>query len=97
VLYINDQELAAAAPLAFFADRLVKLESYLQGDDNYFDTNGEYLNSEGKVFDLNVQNYDPEVDFAIMELHEITTEGGNNKWNKAPCQYLKIKGEQFSC
>jgi len=55
------------------------------------------LNSEGKVFDLNVQNYDPEVDFAIMELHEITTEGGNNKWNKAPCQYLKIKGEQFSC
>ena len=41
------------------------------------------MNSEDKVFDLYVQNFDPEVDFAIMELHEITTEGGNNKWNKA--------------
>ena len=41
------------------------------------------MNSEDKVFDLYVQNFDPEVDFAIMELHKITTEGGKNKWNRA--------------
>ncbi|MCL1670015.1 hypothetical protein M2T82_18285 [Elizabethkingia ursingii] len=32
---------------------------------------------------MDVHNFDADVDFAIMELHEITTEGGNNKWNKA--------------
>ncbi|OPB95408.1 hypothetical protein [Elizabethkingia occulta] len=55
----------------------------IQGDDTYVDTTGEYLDSNNVAQLLDVHNFDTDVDFAIMELHEITTEGGNNKWNKA--------------
>ncbi|AQW99499.1 hypothetical protein M2T70_11525 [Elizabethkingia anophelis] len=55
----------------------------IQGDDSYVDTTGEYLDSNDVAQSLDVHNFDADVDFAIMELHEITTEGGNNKWNKA--------------
>lgn len=57
--------------------------SKYSGDDTYVDTTGEYLDSNDVAQSLDVHNFDADVDFAIMELHEITTEGGNNKWNKA--------------
>lgn len=60
-----------------------KSYSKYSGDDTYVDTTGEYLDSNNVAQLLDVHNFDTDVDFAIMELHEITTESGNNKWNKA--------------
>jgi hypothetical protein len=44
--------------------------------------NGDYeINAEKK--DLDVFEISYEISDWITELHEITTEGGNNKWNRA--------------
>ena len=52
---------------------------YIQGDDNYVDTSGQYTDSNKNVQHLDVHHFDSDVDFAIMELHEMM----ENKWNKA--------------
>ncbi|MFT3903107.1 MAG: hypothetical protein QM727_08030 [Niabella sp.] len=54
----------------------------IQGDNDYVDLNGKFI-AKGTEQNINVHNFDDEVEFALMELHEITTEDGNNKWNRA--------------
>jgi hypothetical protein len=44
----------------------------------------------GKEHNIDVHNFDDEVSFALMELHEITTEGGKNKWNRAVFSIIYI-------
>lgn len=60
-----------------------KATLHIQGDNTYVDTTGEYLDEAGDLRSLDVHQFDAEVDFAIMELHEITTAGTYNKWNRA--------------
>lgn len=54
----------------------------IQGDSTYIETSGTYFISD-EEFGLDTHSLDSEVSFAIMELHELTTEGGNNRWNRA--------------
>ncbi|MCX2429261.1 MULTISPECIES: immunity protein YezG family protein [unclassified Pedobacter] len=43
---------------------------------------GDYVNDNNKK-DIEVENIDDDVTDWLSQLHEITTEGGNNKWNRA--------------
>ena len=54
----------------------------IQGGDNEIGFDGFYIVNNNK-YDLAVQNFDMDVDFALMDLHKITTEGGSNEWNYA--------------
>jgi hypothetical protein len=54
----------------------------IRGDDTSMGLTGYYF-SRGIQIQLNVLNFDVDVEFALMELHEITTEGGSNPWNIA--------------
>lgn len=44
--------------------------------------NGHYISNSLKE-DISVRQFPREIRNWIRELHEITTEGGNNKWNRA--------------
>lgn len=55
---------------------------HIQGDSTYIETSGVYLISD-EEFELDTHSLDCEVSFAIMELHELTTEGEHNRWNRA--------------
>jgi len=58
----------------------------IECDGTYMGMTGVY-EYKGKTFDLNVHNVDTEDSFALMdailELHELTTEGDHAKWNRA--------------
>lgn len=54
----------------------------IHGDDTAMGIDGFYI-SNGDSHNLAVNKFDVEVEFALMELHEITTEDGSNQWNKA--------------
>ena len=54
----------------------------IQGDSTYIETSGVYFISD-EEFELDTHSLDSEVLFAIMELHELTTDGGHNRWNRA--------------
>lgn len=43
---------------------------------------GDYIENSNKK-EIDVENIDDDITDWISELHEITTEGGNNKWNRA--------------
>lgn len=55
---------------------------FIHGGDNSMGIDGMYI-SDNKEYNINVHNFDEDVEFALMELHEITTEGGGNTWNYA--------------
>ena len=54
----------------------------ISGDDTSMALSG-YSYLCGHQIQLDVRNFDLDVEFALMELHEITTEGGGNPWNTA--------------
>ena len=54
----------------------------IQGDNDAMGINGYYIVS-GNNLPLDVDKFDNEVEFALMELHQITTEGDENIWNCA--------------
>lgn len=54
----------------------------IHGSDTAMGIDGAFF-SEGKEYPLEVCNFDVDVEFALMELHEITTEDGENQWNCA--------------
>jgi hypothetical protein len=43
---------------------------------------GDYLEND-ETMDISVENIDDDITDWLNELHEITTEGGNNRWNKS--------------
>ncbi|MEK3916193.1 MAG: immunity protein YezG family protein [Candidatus Pristimantibacillus sp.] len=44
---------------------------------------GNYLNNKNETIQIDVDEFDFQLTFDVLELHKITTEGGNNKWNRA--------------
>lgn len=44
---------------------------------------GHYINANQEKNQLDVDEFDFQLTFDILELHEITTQGGSNRWNKA--------------
>jgi len=54
----------------------------IHGSNTAMGFDGYYCDN-GKETALNVHNFDLDVEFALMELHEITTEGNSNQWNVA--------------
>ncbi|MCX2495270.1 DUF600 family protein [Pedobacter sp. PF22-3] len=44
---------------------------------------GTYINDQNNEKQIDVDEFDFQLTFDLIELHEITTEGGNNKWNRA--------------
>jgi hypothetical protein len=44
---------------------------------------GTYINDQNHEKQIDVEEFDFQLTFDLIELHEITTEGGNNKWNRA--------------
>ncbi|MFJ1377976.1 hypothetical protein ACILE8_06345 [Capnocytophaga canimorsus] len=44
---------------------------------------GFYLNKDNLQNQIEVDGFDFDLLFDILDLHKITTEGGNNQWNKA--------------
>lgn len=54
----------------------------IQGDDTAMGINGFYI-VNGKKTSIDVSNFEDNVEFALMELHEITTKDGSNPWNCA--------------
>ncbi|WP_404812187.1 hypothetical protein ACIRNY_12130 [Capnocytophaga canimorsus] len=44
---------------------------------------GFYLNKDNLQNQIEVDDFDFDLLFDILDLHKITTEGGNNQWNKA--------------
>lgn len=64
----------------------------IQGDDNAMGINGFYI-VNGKKECIDVNNFDDNIEFALMELHEITTEDGSNPWNCA--EYTLIPDGSF--
>ena len=54
----------------------------IRGGDTEIGMDGFYISSNKKIY-LEVQDFDMDVDYALMELHRITTEGGSNLWNYA--------------
>jgi hypothetical protein len=44
---------------------------------------GNYLNNKNETKQIDVEEFDFQLTFDVLELHKITTEGGNNKWNRA--------------
>ena len=51
--------------------------------ENYVGDSGIYINDESQQKQLATDQFEWEYTDDILELHEITTQGGNNKWNKA--------------
>ncbi|WP_343608452.1 immunity protein YezG family protein [Chryseobacterium oranimense] len=45
--------------------------------------NGEYTTDNNEVKNISVRNISRDIRNWIRELHDITTEGDSNKWNKA--------------
>jgi len=44
---------------------------------------GNYLNNKNETKQIDVDEFDFQLTFDVLELHKITTEGGNNTWNRA--------------
>ncbi|SEG71467.1 immunity protein YezG family protein [Paenibacillus sp. UNC499MF] len=44
---------------------------------------GNYLSNKNETKQIDVDEFDFQLTFDVLELHKITTEGGNNKWNRA--------------
>lgn len=63
-------------------DDWIKATLHIEADNNYSNFKGSYLDSGNNEHQIDVHNFDADLGFAIMELHQITTEGGNNRWNK---------------
>lgn len=55
----------------------------IEASNDWAKTYGKYESITGDIKDINVDRFDDLLNFDIMELHEITTEGGNNRWNRA--------------
>lgn len=53
-----------------------------EGDNDAMGINGYYI-LNGTQYPLNITKFDDDVEFALMELHQITTEGDANIWNYA--------------
>lgn len=58
-----------------------RLECEIVGDGVVGYT-GDYLENDEQQ-DMSVENIDDDITEWLNELHEITTEGGNNRWNKS--------------
>lgn len=54
----------------------------IHGGDNEMGYEGFYL-SNNTNYSLEVNDFDLDVDFALMDLHVITTQEGSNLWNQA--------------
>lgn len=54
----------------------------IQGNNDAMGIDGYYIVNGDKV-PLDVSQFEDEVEFALMDLHEITTEGEENIWNCA--------------
>ncbi|WP_448635411.1 hypothetical protein [Pedobacter panaciterrae] len=61
--------------------RNARLEFEIEGEGVVGYT-GDYLEND-ETKDMSVENIDDDITDWLNELHEITTEGGNNKWNKS--------------
>jgi hypothetical protein len=44
---------------------------------------GTYADNAGGKGQIDVDEFDFQLTFDLLELHQITTEGGRNKWNRA--------------
>lgn len=44
---------------------------------------GSYVNSTGAKKQIDVDAFDFQLTFDLLELHQITTEGGSNQWNRS--------------
>lgn len=55
----------------------------IQGDSTYAEVKASFVNNNDKKNDINIDDIPYEVEISIMDLHQITTEGGNNRWNRA--------------
>ncbi len=58
-----------------------RLEIEIVGEGVVGYTGDYFANNEQK--DMSVENIDDDITDWLNELHKVTTEGGNNKWNKA--------------
>ncbi|MBQ5741261.1 MAG: hypothetical protein IIV53_05360 [Bacteroidaceae bacterium] len=63
----------------------------IQGDNDAMGIDGCYV-VNGTTFPLDVSKFQDDVEFALMDFHKITTEGGENIWNCAEFT-LKPNGE----
>lgn len=54
----------------------------IEGDDTAMGISGVYV-VDNEEFPIDVAEFDPYVEFALMELHEIMTENDTNNWDKA--------------
>lgn len=54
----------------------------VEGDDTSIGLNGCYI-VDGEEHSMDVGTFDPNVEFALMELHEIMSENDSNNWSKA--------------
>lgn len=44
---------------------------------------GSYVNSTDEKKQIDVDAFDFQLTFDLLELHQITTEGGSNQWNRS--------------
>ncbi|WP_436484727.1 immunity protein YezG family protein [Chitinophaga sp. ARDCPP14] len=51
--------------------------------DGMVSNTGTYINTSHEEKQIDVDEFDFQLTFDILELRSITTEGENNKWNKA--------------
>lgn len=75
------------------AENWEKAILYIQGDNDAMGINGYYIMSGNKI-PLDVSKFNDNVEFALMELHQITTEGEGNIWNYA--EFTLMPSGEFS-
>jgi hypothetical protein len=56
---------------------------HLEVMDGMVSNTGTYLNVSGQEKQIDVDEFDFQLTFDILELRNITMAGGNNKWNRA--------------
>lgn len=60
-----------------------KAELHIEALGEMVSNTGNYVNSSNETKQIDVDEFDFQLTFDLLELQKITTEGGNNKWNRA--------------
>ncbi|WP_293943815.1 MULTISPECIES: immunity protein YezG family protein [unclassified Sphingobacterium] len=70
----------------------IKAELNIEAIGEMASFTGNYINSNNEKKQIDVDEFDFQLTFDILELHKITTEDDSNRWNKA-FFFLRSDGE----
>lgn len=60
-----------------------KAELHIEVLGEMVSNTGNYIDGSGETKQIDVEEFDFQLTFDLLDLQKITTEGGSNKWNKA--------------